>query len=266
MKKLLLSLILLLLLLPSISCGTQGNNEADEIIVGMELAFPPFETTDAKGNPAGISVDLAYDLGEALGRPVKIENIAFSGLIPALQTNKIDLILSSMTVTEERLESIDFSIPYANAWLALLININSPVETVSDLNAEGRSVAVKRGTVGHIYAQEHLPQAEIMVFDKESACALEVAQGKVDAFIYDTMSIHKLWRQYEGSTKANLEPFEEIIQDWAIGIKKGNDELKEEINNFLRQYKEEGKFDLLAEKYLADVKEDFDTLGIRFFF
>ncbi|HHX77124.1 MAG TPA: transporter substrate-binding domain-containing protein [Firmicutes bacterium] len=88
----------------------------------------------------------------------------------------------------------------------------------------------------------------------------------MDAFIYDTMSIHKLWKQYESSTKANLEPFEEKIQDWAIGIRKGNDELKEQINDFLRQYKEEGKFDLLAEKYLADVKKDFDDLGIRFFF
>lgn len=275
MRKLALILMTLLLTAVLFGCGkaqdqsnepAQGNNTQKELVVGMELAYPPFEMTDANGNPTGISVDLANDLGKALGRPVRIENMAFTGLIPALQTKKIDMIISSMTITDERKESIAFSDPYAKAWLAILINKNSPVNEVKDLNVEGRKVAVKIGTMPHIYAQENLPNAEIMVFDKESACALEVVQGKADAFIYDTMSIHKLWKQYESSTKANLEPFEENIQEWGIGLRKDDTELMKEVNNFLANYKSNGGFDKLSEKYLAEQKKDFENQGIDFFF
>ena len=72
------------------------------LTIGMELAYPPFEMHDAQGNPSGVSVDLAHALGEFLHRPVAIENIPFDGLIPALKTGKIDLIISSMTATPER--------------------------------------------------------------------------------------------------------------------------------------------------------------------
>ena len=78
----------------------------------MELAYPPFEMRDAEGAPAGVSVELARELGRALGRSVEIENIAFDGLIASLKTGKIDLIISSMTSTEQRAKSIDFSEPY----------------------------------------------------------------------------------------------------------------------------------------------------------
>ena len=72
------------------------------LIVGMELAYPPFEMTDTSGKPTGVSVDLATDLAKSLGRPVVIQNTAFDGLIPALKTGKIDLVISSMAATAER--------------------------------------------------------------------------------------------------------------------------------------------------------------------
>ncbi len=86
-----------------------GDKPSNRLVVGMELAYPPFEMTDQQGQPAGISVDLARDLGKQLGRDVEIENIPFHGLIPSLQTHKIDLIISSMTATSERSKSIAFS-------------------------------------------------------------------------------------------------------------------------------------------------------------
>src|SRR4051794_16222310 len=81
----------------------------DKLIVGMELAYPPFEMTDEKGNAAGVSVDLAKALGKYLNREVEIQNTPFDGLIPALKTGRIDLIISSMTATPERAQSLDFS-------------------------------------------------------------------------------------------------------------------------------------------------------------
>ena len=82
---------------------------AKPLIVGMELAYPPFEMTDTSGKPTGVSVDLATDLAKSLGRPVVIQNTAFDGLIPALKTGKVDLVISSMTATAERAQSIERS-------------------------------------------------------------------------------------------------------------------------------------------------------------
>src|ERR1044071_8297222 len=94
---------------------------ADPLRVGMELGYPPFEMRNQKGEPEGVSVDLARALGEALSRPVQIENLPFDGLIPSLRTGKIDLILSSMTATEERSRAIAFSEPYLRTGLCLLV-------------------------------------------------------------------------------------------------------------------------------------------------
>lgn len=245
---------------------SNGDGDKEELVIGMELAYPPFETTDEKGNPTGLSVEMSEELGKYLGKKVKIENMAFNGLIPALQTKKIDLIISSMSITEERLKSIDFSKPYARINLALLINKNSPVNSIQDLNVKGRKVAVKKGTTGHSYAEANLKNAEIMVFDKESACVLEVVQGKADAFIYDQLTVHKNWKQYPQATKVNLQPFEDKSQEWGIGMRKENPELKEKINAFIDDFKSKGGFDKLADKHLKDEKETFKEMGIPFFF
>src|ERR1051326_2081761 len=92
-----------------------------KLIVGMELAYPPFEMTDPQNQPAGISADLAKALAESLGQELQIQNLPFDGLIPALKTGKIDLILSSMTATTERAQSIDFSDAYLKTGLCLLV-------------------------------------------------------------------------------------------------------------------------------------------------
>jgi polar amino acid transport system substrate-binding protein len=89
--------------------------------IGMELAYPPFEMEDPNGNPTGVSPDLARALAEYLHEPLAIENIPFSGLIPALKTGKIDAVISSMTETPERAQSIDFSDPYLTTGLCLLV-------------------------------------------------------------------------------------------------------------------------------------------------
>ena len=95
-----------------LATGSVAAAGAKPLVVGMELAYPPFEMTDTSGKPAGVSVDLATDLAKSLGRPVVIQNISFDGLIPALKTGKVDLVISSMTATSERAKSIDFSDPY----------------------------------------------------------------------------------------------------------------------------------------------------------
>ncbi|WP_026896275.1 transporter substrate-binding domain-containing protein [Clostridiisalibacter paucivorans] len=273
MKKF-ITFVFIVLIIVGITGGCSNNDENNnseispekELVVGMELAYPPFEMTDEKGNPTGISVDLAYALGEYLGRPVKIENMAYSGLIPSLTTKKIDLIISSMTITEDRKKTVDFSIPYSKAYLSLLISKDSPVEDFPDLNKQGVKVAVKKGTTGHIYATENLSDAEILVFEKENACVLEVVQGKADAFIYDQMTIFKNWKRYPDATKVQLSPFQEDYEYWGIAMRKDEAELKEKVNAFINEYKENGGFDNLATKYLKEQKEAFEEMNIPFFF
>src|SRR5258708_3860611 len=89
-------------------CSPQSKNEK-RLIVGMELAYPPFEMTDAQNRPTGVSADLAKALGAFLGKEVEIQNLPFDGLIPALKTGRINLIISSMTTTPERPPPMDFS-------------------------------------------------------------------------------------------------------------------------------------------------------------
>lgn len=232
--------------------------------VGMELAYPPFEMMDQQGQPAGVSVDLANALGQALGRPVKIVNTPFDGLIPSLQTRKIDLIISSMTATPERAKSIAFSDPYLKTGLCLLVGKDSPIQSIADADEPGRTIVVKRGTTGHIYAAAHVKNAKLLVVDKEDACVLEVVQGKADAFIYDQISTYENWRRNPDTTRPILKPFQE--ESWAIGLRQDDTAPLQQVNQFLKDYKEHGGFERLGDKYLKEQKEAFRKLGYPFYF
>ena len=249
-------------------CGDdiqKADSKEDQLVVGMELAYPPFETKDENGNPSGISVDFSKAFGEYLGKEVVIENISWDGLIPALQTGKVDMVISSMTITEKREETVDFSDPYANAMLALLTNVDSNVETIDDLNAEGMKIAVKTGSTGYLYAQEHLNKAEIIALPDESACVTEVSQGKADGFIYDQLTIYRNWMENQDTTKAIFIPFQDV-EKWGVAVQEGNDELREQLNEFIKKYTEEGGFDELSEKYLSEEKKAFEELNFKWFF
>ena len=236
---------------------------AKPLIVGMELAYPPFEMTDTSGKPSGVSVDLATDLAKSLGRPVVIQNTSFDGLIPALKTGKVDLVISSMTATVERAKSIDFSDPYLSTGLCLLLKKSSTAKSIADLDRDGIKVAVKKGTTGHIYATDKLKKATLLVLDKESAAVLEVSQGKADAFIYDQLSTYQNWQRNSATTRALLEPFQK--EYWAVGIRQGNDELKRQVNAFLKDYRQQGGFEQLGDRYLKEMKEEFKRQGYSFF-
>lgn len=248
-------------LLTWVGCSQPPKNE---LIVGMELNYPPFEMVDDLGKPAGISVELADALGKSLGTTVTIQNIPFDGLIPALKTSKIDLIISSMTATPERAQSIDFSEPYLRTGLCLLVSKQAGIRSMEDLDAPERTVAVKQGTTGQLYAKAHLKNAHLLTLDKEDACVLEIVQNKAQAFIFDQMSIFKHWQRHREKTEALLKPFQE--ERWAIGIRKGNEALKTRVNAFLAEFRAQGGFDQLANRHLKEQKEAFQAMGLPFYF
>jgi len=262
MKKI-LSLLMLCLMAGILFAGCQGNS--GKLTVAMELAYPPFETKDDAGNPTGISVDFAKALGEHLGREVEIVNTAWDGLIPSLQTGKADLVISSMTITEKRKLEVDFSDPYANSLLAILANRDSGIGNINDLNQPGKKVAVKTGTTGHMYAQENLTNAELIVLADESACVTEVSQGKADGFLYDQLTIYRNNQNHPDTTTAVFIPFQNV-DFWGVAVKKGRTELLNDINKFIETYTAEGGFDRLSDKYLNAEKAAFAELGFQWFF
>ncbi len=251
----------LILLLLVAACQ---RSETTPLKVGMELQYPPFESTNQNGQPAGISIDLAMALGESLHRKVIIEDMPFDGLIPSLKTGKIDLVISSMTDTPEREQSIDFSDSYFHSRLALLLAKSSPAQSDEDLNSAGRHIVVKSGTTGQIFAQAHFDKAQVIPLDQEAECVLEVSEGKADAFIYDQLSILKGHLQNPDTTRVLLKPL--TSEPWAIGIRKNNDALRNQVNAFLKEFRATGGFDRLGEKWLSADRKAFQHLGIPFDF
>lgn len=241
-----------------------SSSSTPPLVVGMELAYPPFEMRGSDGEPDGISVRMAEDLAAHLNRPLKIEDIAWDGIIPSLQTGKIDLIISSMTRTSERAQAIDFSDPYVSNGLCMLVGKDSKYKSVDDLQESTAKVAVKLATTGHLYAQSELEGVELVVLDEASMCALEVVQEKADAFIYDQISIYRFYQEHPDKTKALLKPIRQ--EDWAIGIKKGNNDLRIQVNQFLKKYRAENQFNVLAERYMKDEKQAFENAGVPFIF
>lgn len=245
--------------------AAENSSDNKTLRVAMELAYPPFETKDDAGNPEGLAVDFIRDFGAAYGYDVQIENTAWDGLIPSLQTDKADLVISSMTITDERKQSVDFSDPYAMAQLAILANANSGVASIDDLNQTGKKVAVKTGSTGDVYATKNLQNAEIIRLADESACVTEVVQGKADGFLYDQLTIYRNHIANPDATEAVFIPFQDP-ESWGIAVKKGNAELLSQLNEFIAESKTNGEFDRLTEKYLSEEKKAFDEYGFKWFF
>ncbi|MFZ1382232.1 MAG: transporter substrate-binding domain-containing protein [Scrofimicrobium sp.] len=249
----------------SAASNADGSEGGKPLVVAMELAYPPFETKDEAGDPEGVSVDFFRDFAEAYGYDLTIENTSFDGLIPMLQTGKADAVMSSMTITEERKQSVDFSDPYARAQLAILANADSGIESIDDLNQAGKTVAVKTGSTGDVFATKNLPNAEIVRLADESAAVTEVTQGKADGFLYDQLTIYRNQQRNPDTTKAVFVPFQDP-EYWGIAVAKGNEELLNQLNEFIAQYSKDGGFDAITEKHLAAEKKAFDDLGFSWFF
>lgn len=238
------------------------------LIVGMELTYPPFEFVNEDGNPDGVSVRMAEALADYLDRPLKIENIKFDALITALKSGSIDCVISSMTANDERRQSIDFSDPYVTTGLAMLVGKDSEIEVLEDLRKPGTTIVARLGTTGENFAREHLPEATVITMQEDPACALEVSQGKADAWIYDQLSIFQHHKNHAKSTRALLKPIR--AEQWAVGLRKrkpgeGN-ELRASVNGFLKEFRASGGFETLAERYLKEERQLVRELEIPFIF
>ena len=247
------------------STESDGDSADKTLTVAMELAYPPFETRDEAGDAYGISPAFMQKFADAYGYDLVIENTAFDGLIPALQTGKADAVMSSITITDEREAEVDFTDPYAVAQLAILANAQSGIGSIDDLNQPDKTVAVKTGSTGDVYATNHLTNAQIVRLADESACVTEVVQGRADGFLYDQLTIYRNNQANPDTTCAVFIPFQDP-EYWGIAVQTGDDELRAQFNEFIAQCKQDGTFEELTQEFLADEKAAFDELGFRWFF
>jgi len=272
MMKKVLSVIVVLLLSLSVfaGCGDKGNEEEMKtkekpLVVAMELTNPPFETKDDKNNPIGVSVDFAEAFGDYIGRDVNIQEISSAELLSSLQSGESDMVLSSVLITEEGKQAVDFSEPYACARLAVLVNKDSGITAVEELNQKQKKIAVIADSAGSLYVQENLANGDIVVLPDENACVAEVATGRADGFVSDQLAIYKGWKN-NAETTLPMGVTNQQTGMWGAAVQKGNTELLAQINEFIETYRVNGGFNKLTSKYLTEEKEEFDKLGFKWFF
>lgn len=239
-------------------------SRSNKLIIGTDATYRPFEYVDEKGEIVGVSVEIGKEIGKALGREVEFRNINFDGLITALRTGAVDLVISSMTATPERRQSIDFSDPYVKTGLSILAAKNSTIQSGADLKTPGRKIVVRLGTTGESWARENLKEAKIIALDADVSCVMEVVNANVDAWVYDQLSIMNYHTQNAEKTRALLAPLREEV--WAVGLKQGDDALKAKVNEVLARMRGDGSFSKLADRFMAKDKEMMAAQGLPFVF
>lgn len=239
------------------ACGRDDRSTLDivlergELVVGTEPEFPPFESKNAQGEFVGFDMDMVRELAKDLGVGLRIEGMEFDALPPALDTHRIDLIVSGMTATPERAESRSFTEPYFQTGLCLLVGADSGITKAEDV--DGRKVVVKIGTTGAKNAPVFFPNSPITRLPTEGACAQEVATGRAAAFFYDQLSILRHHQANRKTTRALLKPLK--VEPYAMAVRLGDKKFVDRLNRFLAEMRKDGRFEKLREKYLRDLPD-----------
>jgi polar amino acid transport system substrate-binding protein len=223
--------------------------------VGMEPGYMPFEMTDQKGEIIGFDVDVAQRMAKAMGVKLELVSTAWDGIIPALLTKKFDILMSGMTLTQERNLKVGFASPYIVIGQSILIRkeIAGEVKSYRDLNNEKYKVASKLGTTGEQATKRMIPKCDYISFETEQEGIMDLVNGKIDAFIYDLpyMAIANAEKN-NGSLVFLDEPFTYEPLAWAV--RKGDPDYISWLNNFLFQIKSDGTYDKIYDKWFQSDK------------
>ncbi len=274
MKKLLLIMSMFMILTAVVSCDTTNssttNTEPEILKVGMDLQYPPFETFDNENKPEGISVDIAFAFGEYLGREVEIVNTDFSALIPALNSGEIDIAIASMSITEEREQSVDFTDPYFYFKIITLLNKNfatsnniNEESTVEDLLAINDVTYIGLATQVSVTIPESYGKTVTEATDLGTAIE-SVAQGTADALL---MSANPVVNGYNANPNDTLILWDAFVASpIGMAVAEGNSELLAEANAFIDSFNESGGlYEVLATKWDDVLLESLGRYGLEFY-
>ncbi len=221
--------------------------------IGMEPGYMPFELMNQKGVIIGFDVDMAKAMAAAMKVELELVSTAWDGIIPALLTGKFDVIMSGMTLTQERNLSVNFADPYILIGQSVLIkkDLASTVKSYKDLNNAKFTVASKLGTTGEQATKKMIPDAKYISYETEQEGVIELVNGKIDAFIYDLpFNAIAVNQKGQGKIVHLSEPFTKEPLAWAI--RKGDPDFLNWLNNFMQQIKYDGIYDKIHQKWFQD--------------
>ena len=231
-----------------------GGEEAPDspggkLIMATYAEFPPYEYYEGS-EIVGIDVEIAQAVAEEMGMELQIEDMAFDSIITAVTSGKADFGAAGMTVTEDRLKSVDFSDPYTTSAQVIIVKEDSPIATPEDL--VGKKIGVQLGTTGDIYAED-IEDATIERYNKGFEAIQSLLSDKIDAVVIDQEPAGVFVSQNKG-LKLTDEEF--TTEEYALAIAKGNEELLEKVNAALADLKESGRLDEIKAGYINSGEEE----------
>lgn len=230
-----------------------GMAMAETLKMGTNATFPPYEFyDDATGEVVGIDAEVAAAICAKLGCELEIVDMDFDAIIPAVTTGKIDFGMAGMTVTEERLQSVDFTTSYATGIQSVIVKEDSEITSVDDLFAEGANhkIGVQQGTTGDIYCSGDIEEAGLGTIERYkngTDAVLALTSGKVDCVVIDNQPALKYVEANEG---LKILDTEYAVEDYAIALAKDS-ELTEKINAALEELIADGTVQAIIDKYIA---------------
>lgn len=241
MKKIFLKVVFMLMFAVSgLSFG------AGKLYVGTNAEFQPFEYLQ-DGEIVGFDVDLMEEIAKLMGKEIEWKNIAFDGLLPALQAKKLDVIIAGMTATEERKKFVNFSQTYYESNQMMLVNKENPaVKSFEEL--KGHDVGVVLGYTGDIAVSE-IEGVKVHRYNATSEAIMALKAQKVEVVVLDSEPAKNYAKQNPELALINTDVAKE---EYAIAVGKNDTALVEEIDKALTELKANGTYDKLIKKYFAE--------------
>ena len=236
------------------ACGGSGDTDTDAkpvLTMATNAEFPPYEYVE-DGKIVGIDAEVAALIAEKLGMELKIEDVAFDSIIPGVQAKKYDMGMAGMTVTDERLEKVNFSDTYAKGVQVVIVKEDSKIASVDDLFAEGANnkIGVQLATTGDLYCTWDIEDeglGSVERFNKGADAVMALNSGKVDCVVIDNEPAKVFVANNPG---LKILDTEYITEDYAIAISKDAPELLTEIDKALGELIADGTVQKIIDKYI----------------
>ena len=234
-----------------------GAAMAETLTMATNAAFPPYEYYDDEtGEVTGIDVEIAQAICDKLGYELEVVDVDFDSIVPGVQSGKYSFGMAGMTVTEDRLQSVDFSASYATGVQVVIVPEDSAITSVDDLFAEGadHAVGVQQGTTGDIYATDDIEDAgkgSIERFKTGTDAVLALTSGKLDCVIIDNEPAKNFVAANEG---LKILETEYIVEEYAACFAKDNTALLDEFNAALQELIDDGTVAAIIEKYIPSTE------------
>ena len=228
-----------------------ANNSAP-IKVGVNVGNIPWQFRDESGELIGFEVDLLKEIGKRLGREIEFIDTPFTALFPAVLSNRIDAAVSSITITADRMKTVDFAQPYYDSDQSLTTRTDSGIQSLSDL--KGKIVAVDSASTGDAWAQQHMDEygfAEIVRYEGLVPAMADLEAGRFDGYISDIPSL-----LYYTKDKPSLNVVERILtgEQYSVMFAKG-DSLRDEMNAVITTLKQDGTLAQIHQKWFGIAPE-----------